>query len=1076
MVNFKNINKTRMKNITNIESLLFNFIKRKYLKKLVFISILCVLNQVNILAQDSIFIHGVVLTGLNKPLANASVSIEGSPQLPVITNEAGEFSLKCLTGNEWLVISPAADYKTKRILINKATEFKVILTSNDLFYEDDDITLLSEKVKRKNMISAHTELNLNKIPKSSALSIEHYLQGMVPGVHITSSSGMPGSIAYANIRGINSIHATNQPLYIVDGFPIMPQGTFASKLVGYDYNPLASINPSDISKVVVLKDPVSTSVYGTNGANGVIIIETLDPQATQTTIDLSLQSGFSLAPSNQIPQLNGKQHKALMHEVLFSSGKLEEDIRKEYPSLFYTEADQGFIDYQHNTNWQDIIFANSQFNNFNCKLKGVDEIARYGVSFSHTNSNGIIKNTKYKYTSLRIVSRIKVFKWLKMDASVALNYGESKLKESAVIEQTSPILASLAKSPLLNKYKYDLEGNEIGELAEVDKIGVSNPLAIIENYSAVNNNYNFIASADFESELTREFSLKSKIGLTYNVLKEQIYWPTKGMETYYDREAINVAKGSNNDIQTFYNNTSANFHKNIDNRHFITSSTGMNIQINSFEFDYGLSKNASDNDKYRFFQHGQRNLWEIGGQNRKWNWMSFYENVFYSFKDKYMFSGTVNMDMSSRLGKKADNTFNVNGVPFGLFYSYGLAWRISKDFLNDISWIDDLKVRYSYGKTGNSDIGESSAANYYKAIRYRTTVGLFPYVVPNEKLTFETVKQENWGMDISMWGNRFTVNFDIYTSKTDNMLIYSPIEVYHGYEYKAENGGSLKNTGWDLGTFFRFIDNKSFKWDVMTSVSVVKNEITYLKGGKQVTPVDGAEIVNRVGAPANSFYGYKFKGVFASQEEADLYALKNSKNLAFGPGDAIFEDISGPNGRPDSVINDYDKTNIGSSLPDLQGGIINNFTYKRWSLSTFVQFVLGNDVFNYVRYKNERMVDLSNQSQNTLNRWQYEGQITNVPRALWNDPIGNSAFSTRWLEDGSYIRIKNITLKYSIPNQFLTFRNGEIYVSAINLFTFSKYLGYDPEFASSFSQMNQGIDYGLTPQARQFIVGIKLGL
>lgn len=286
----------------------------------------------------------------------------------------------------------------------------------------------------------------------------------------------------------------------------------------------------------------------------------------------------------------------------------------------------------------------------------------------------------------------------------------------------------------------------------------------------------------------------------------------------------------------------------------------------------------------------------------------------------------------------------------------------------------------------------------------------------------------------------------------------------------------MQNQGIDLNVYCRIFDNPDFKWDLQVTYSTNQNKILDTNGEKLVTEIQGAEIVNMVGQKANSFYGYVYEGVNASYEEAQSRALLNDKFVPFGAGDAIYADISGPNGVPDHVINQYDKTVIGSSMPDFFGGIQNTFKYKQFTLDVFVQAIAGNEVFNYVRYANESMVGIQNQSTNVLYRWQYEGQQTDVPRALFNDPIGNSMFSTRWIEDGSYLRIKNISLSYFIPKKFLAFRNAKFYVSANNIFTFSEYLGYDPEFSYSRSHLEQGIDYGLTPQPRQFIAGIKLGL
>jgi len=538
-----------------------------------------------------------------------------------------------------------------------------------------------------------------------------------------------------------------------------------------------------------------------------------------------------------------------------------------------------------------------------------------------------------------------------------------------------------------------------------------------------------------------------------------------------------VAKAATNYLTIFYNNTYLNINRTIGEDHMISSMTGFNLQTNKFEFDWGLTKNAHESDQYRVLQDGQDNQREIGGQNRIWNWFSLYENIFYTFRDRYIVTGSISFDGSSRIGNDASNTLKLGSVPLGVFYSAGFAWRLSSEsFLKNKAWLDDFKWRLSYGKSGNDDIGESSASNYYSSVKFRETVGLYPAVITNTKLTYESVSQINTGLDISIWGSRLTATADVFQSQTRNMLIFTPVSAYLGYEYRMENTGKMRNTGWEFTGFGRIVDNPVIKWDVDINLSQVKNEVVDVKGAKFITEIPGGEIVNMEGSPANSYYGYIFKGVFATTEEAAVASLRNDKDMYFGAGDAIYADLSGPEGTPDGIIDDHDKTSIGSPLPDFMGGITNTFYYKRFSLSAVVQFVYGNDAFNYVRYHNERMTGLRNQSATVLKRWQYEGQQTDIPRSLYNDPLGNSAFSTRWIEDASFVRLKNVSVSYRIPDEFLTFKNAEFYIAASNLLTFTKYLGYDPEFSYSYMAMHQGIDYGLTPQSRQFIVGIKLGL
>ena len=511
--------------------------------------------------------------------------------------------------------------------------------------------------------------------------------------------------------------------------------------------------------------------------------------------------------------------------------------------------------------------------------------------------------------------------------------------------------------------------------------------------------------------------------------------------------------------------------------HNISSMTGFQISTNTFEYDWGLTKNAHLSDQYKTLGYGIDNMREIGGLSRKWNWMAVYENLFYTYKDKYMVTASLSFDGSSRIGKQALNTISVGGQPFGLFYSAGVAWRLSNEsFLKNKYWLEELKWRLSYGKTGNDDIGESSASNYYKAVQFRETVGLYPAVLTNTELTYENVSQLNTGLDIALWGSRLTASIDIYKSQTSNMLIYSPVNPYLGYDYRMENSGKMTNKGLEISVFANIKPEGEIRWDIQANISTVTNEVTDIKGSKIITEVEGGEIVNMAGQQANSFYGYVFKGVFTGDAEAAAAHMINDRGMAYGAGDAIYADLSGPDGTPDGVINDFDKTTLGSALPGITGALINTVSFRRFALNATIQFVSGNEIFNYVRFKNERMTGLENQSAYVLNRWQFEGQVTDVPHALWEDPIGNSAFSSRWIEDGSFVKLRNITLSYKIPNEFLTFKNAELYVSANNLLTFTKYLGYDPEFSYSYLQMHQGIDYGLTPQTRQFLVGIKVGL
>jgi TonB-linked SusC/RagA family outer membrane protein len=1039
--------------------------------------ILLVLVAVNAKAQDTLLVKGIVLDAMKQPISNVSVGVEGSFEIPAVTNEKGEFSLKTAFPDVWLYFDPTSGYKQKRIFLDNRSDLTIYLTSEDVVSGDDPSKILSQQLARKNIVSSMNTLTAENIRLTPSITADQYMQGRISGMNIINRSGDPGSGTSTFTRGVNSINSSNQPLYVVDGMPITSFGVFESNLAGFSYNPLLSINPLDVSKITVIKDPTVTTAYGSKASNGVILVETLDPSTTQTVIDLDLRMGYSLAPEKNISQLNAAQHKTLIQELLFSSGMNEEDVKEQYPSLYLTPSDDGYINYQHDTDWQQLIFTNAFTNNLNLSVKGGDEIARYGLSFGFQNAEGIVKNTGNQGYNIRFIGLLNIFTWLKMNTGVALNYNNSQLKEAGKVAETNPILSSLGKSPMLNPFKYDTEGQEMSLLAEVDELGVSNPQAVIYNYEANNTNFNFNTTMGLEATLKKNLLLTSNFGITYNMLKEKIFMPNMGMERYYNKEAHNVSKAANNSLLSFYNNTYLYFNKSFGRNHHLSSSTGFHILTNNFEYDWALTKNSHENDQYRMLQDGTNNLRETGGQNRKWNWLSIYENVNYSFQDKYLATLTLSLDGSSILGENAENTLKIGGYPFGFFYAAGGAWRFSNEnFLKHKAWLEELKLRLTYGISGNDNIGETNATRYYDVIRFRESTGLYNANINNDELTYETVSQLNGGIDLAVLGNRFRTSFDLYQAVTSNMLIYQPINAYFGYDYQPVNGGKMQNRGIDVNLFSRIFDRSNFKWDFQVTFSNNQNEVLDTGGEKLVTEIRGAEIVNMAGEKANSFYGYIYEGVNATSTEAKGRALVNDKFVPFEAGDAIYSDISGPNGSPDGIINQYDKTVIGSSMPDFFGSIQNTFKYKRFTLDIFLQAITGNEVFNYIRYQNESMIGIQNQSTNVLYRWQYEGQQTEVPRALYNDPIGNSAFSTRWIEDGSYLRIKNISLSYFIPDKFLAFRNAQFYISASNIFTFSEYLGYDPEFSYSRSHIEQGIDYGLTPQPRQFILGIKLGL
>lgn len=1032
--------------------------------------------QCYIFAQDSFTINGKILGEQNKPLANISVSIEGEATTPAITDENGSFTLSCSSGSEWLIITPIGNYKPKRVYLNNRTTPTITLADKSLQTGHDDVFLLNRKEKRRNIVSSFEEVDLSKIHHKNISTIDQYFQGRIPGMLSSGRSGMPGRGMVSYLHGIKSMQSNNSPLYIIDGMPLEQPGLFGSDIDGNAYNPLTNIDPFDIASITILKDPVATSIYGSKASNGVIIIQTLEPTATNTTIDVLYRTGFNYAPS-QFPQLNAEQYKLLANEILTSSLKPEEEFIDEYPGLYAYPGNDSYYRYNNYTNWQDLVLENSNMNNIYLTVKGGGGLARYGLSVGFLNHKGVFKNTAYNRFNVRFVSHMNLTSAIRMDISANLINNNSTLKEGMLSRETSPVYTSLSKPPIMAPYQYTKEGTHLELIDDVDELGTSNPLAVSENFSGKNNNYRFISSAKGQVDLTPTLQWNTLFGLNFNAMKEVVFMPNQGMVLYFNDEAENVSQSLNNYLFSFYTDNFLSYQNKDKSLHNLFTAAGFRMNTNQLQLDRGEAKNLPENDEYTNLQSGQNDLRIIGGDNQKWNWLSVYGQANYTFLDRYILSASGSLDYSTRVGPDAADLLYISDLPFGMFYAVGAAWRVSNEsFLKNIQMLEDLKLRISYGTTGNDDIGNLNALSYYKITHYRETSGLIPGAIPNTSLKFETTHQTNLGLDISLWGDRtrFTANYYIMT--TDDMLIYEPQQLFTGYKYKPANSGSVENKGIELSLFTRIIDGKNFNWNIIANISQFNNEVKNLDNEQLITPFAGGEFITKAGWEVISFYGYQFDGVFSTYEEATEAALVNEKGIPFGAGDARYVDLSGPEGVPDQVINDYDKTVLGSPIPDLFGSLTTQFSYKRWWLDAMVQFTSGNEVFNFLRYENENMTDLSNQSTNTLKRWQNSGDITDVPRALWKDPIGNTAFASRWIEDGSYIRLKTVTLGYSIPGEFLIFRNADLFMTVTNLYSIHDYLGFDPEFSYSFKIMEQGIDYGLMPQHTQMLFGIKLGL
>lgn len=1026
-------------------------------------------------AQDKYTISGIVLGINHNPVNNVSISAEGLSENPAITDSAGVFSLELPDKNIWILIRPVGNYKPQRIFLNGRDHLTINLVTNDMRSGYDNISKPIKDEIRRDLSSADYSLNLENVSRLPYQTVDQYFQGRVPGMLTTNHSGMAGYGTYSYMRGMHSMNAGSQPLIIVDGIPYENHGLFPSNVSGYVYNPYVSIVNEDIVELSVIKDVTLTSLYGTKASNGIIWIQTLKPTQTITTIDVSLKTGVNLAQAG-IPVLNSEQYRTLANEILTTSDINEESFISTYPGLYNDEYSDTYYRYNHNTDWQNEVFRNSTLKDFYMCVKGGDEIAKYGLSFGYSKNEGIIETTDFSRISLRFVGTFNIFKWMQLYANNNIVYGSSNLMESGPVDYSNPVLASLKKSPIMYPYQFDKDGNELSFLDGVDNLGVSNPTAIINGIIANNNNYRFVGTYNVNTDITEHLKWKSTLGFNLNSSIEGVFLPSTGMVEYNNGLAYNISNRQANYLKSLYNDNRLMYDKTLRGIHSISTFLGFRLNTNKFEKDRGIAKNTPS-DVYRSLRFGETTLAEITGDFGNWNSLVFYGGANYSFKDKYFLGAHSAMDGSSRTGKDVKSGLRLFDTPFGLFPSFSAAWRISNEnFLKSISWISDLKLRATFGFCGNDNIGNYNSRVFYRQLYFRETTGIILGSRPNTSLSYETNQVFDAGIDFAAFGERININLNYFNYLSKDLVNYEEQPEYLGYKYQLVNGATAKNKGVELVFNSRLIEKRKFNVDLGLNFASLTNSLSSISGGSQITSIEAGEIISRAGQTVYSFYGYKTNGVFATTKEASDAGITSLRGIPFKAGDVKFLDLSGPDGIPDQVINEYDKTIIGNPFPDFYGGMSLTIKYSRFTLYNLVQFVIGNDVFNYTRYQTEKMDDLSNQAASVLNRWTYEGQVTTMPRALYNDPVGNSAFSDRWIEDGSYLRLKNIILSYTLPEGMWAIRDANFYISVNNLFTFSRYLGYDPEVSYSASSVQQGIDYAQSPTFRSFVIGVKFGL
>ncbi|SFE96656.1 TonB-linked outer membrane protein, SusC/RagA family [Chitinophaga sp. CF118] len=1018
-------------------------------------------------AQDSV--RGVIkeaATGI--PLPGINISVPGYSA--AITNEKGFFRIK-VPGYDAILTVSGQGYQVKEIVLKGRHTVTASLREESFNSVYDDATLPFGKRPQNHISYSIASVNTDDKWQRISESPESYLQGRAAGLNVVRRSGTPGIGADLFLRGYTSLYATNKPLIVVDGMIYDINEYGGSLITGHVNNPLADIDIKDIDNFTVIKD--GTSTYGTRGANGVILITTSRTKELATKIDFAASGGFNAAVS-KLPVMGAGDYRIYLSDLLKSSGLTDAQI-SEKPYM-NDNLNPDYNRYHYNTDWQKKIMSNSYNQQYYLKVSGGDDIAVYGLSLGYLKQAGIIDNTDLSRYQTRFNADLNLSAKLKTSVNLAFTSNQQRGKNQGIANKTNPLYLGLVKAPFLPTQVVSDEGIESPSLADYDIFNVSNPAAIIENMQAVNKNYRFSGSINFRYQLNKSVNLQTLLGVTYDKVRENFFIPERGVApdtlsngVAYNRSASNVER-----FYALYNDTRFSYSHTFNQVHHFSANAGIRFNNNNSESDYGFGYNSAT-DEFVSVGMGQSQLRQIGGGVGKWNWLNTYVNADYALLNKYFLSFNMAIDGSSRFGKQAPGALTIGMNKYAVMPSVAAGWLISSEsFLSGANFIEVLKLRASYGKVGNDDIGNYTARQYYISQNLLGMQGLVRGNIGNPNLKWETVEKMNAGLDASFLNERLNISVDVFNNNTTDMLTVEPVKTVTGFKSVITNSSAMKTRGFELTVSGRIVD-RNFKWDMGLNVARYENEITKIPGNRILTSYANATILTEKGHPANQFYGYKTNGVFISDEEALSSGLTHIRadgtTAPFAGGDIRFIDKNG-----DHLINDDDRQVIGNPNPSLTGMFSNMISWKRWSLDAVFTFSKGNDIYNYTRANIESMSDAGNQSLAMVNRWRADGQVTAIPRTAWGDPSGNARFSDRWIEDGSYLRLRTMSITYNLPLKRGALKYVKISATGNNIFTFTNYLGYDPEFSASSSLFTQGIDVGLEPQFRTIQLGVRIGL
>ena len=985
-------------------------------------------------------IRGVVKDEFDMPIPGADVQVKGTKK-GTVTDFDGNYQITVANKNAVLTFSYLG-YKKKEVKVNSKTNINVVL-EQDVSELDEVVMVGYGSVKKSDVTGALSSVNTEEINKTQNTNLAQAIQGRAAGVTVSKSSGTPGATPTVNIRGVGTVNGAG-PLYVVDGVPI---------------NDVSTINMADAKSVEILKDASATAIYGSRGANGVVLITTNTGKKGKTVVSYKTYTAVQNKIQN-LDVLNASQYATMFNEALTNDGK---------PGLAAFSDPSSLKSY----NWKDAVYRPAYMQSHQLSVSGGTDKSTYYISFGYINQDGIVKNSGYKRTNFRVNNSYQIKPNIKIGHNI--QYAKSNTTTVPANGNNSANRAAFSGymidpvSPL-----YDANGSPA--IPKYVPQAVS-PLGLVKYGQTPQVKESFFGNIFLEAKIIEGLNFRSNFGLQINNTSVDNFHTAYDVGPNFNAPKSTYRASRSQNRVLILSNT-LNYNKTFGKKHSLNAMLGQEIQnLNSNSLS-GFRNGIPASVANPTLGSGDISTASNGGGIGASKLLSFFGRINYNYDDRYLLTGTYRFDGSSRFG---------SNNKWAEFPSLALAWNIHKEKFFHVNVINQLKLRAGWGETGNQNIPNTVTYNTLAVGNTNnlfgtdksTSLGVAPLQPGNANLKWETTQTSNIGLDMAMFHNSVTFTAEYFIKNTTNMLMPSPIVATAGYAQNPySNLGNVQNKGLELTANYRKTI-KDFSFSVGGNISFIRNKVLKLSGeGSLIQTGKGNTFKNisrtQAGHPLGSFYGYQMEGIFQNQAQID----DNAHFTGTKPGDVEYKDLNG-----DGKIDASDRTFIGSPFPKFTYGINLDMNYKQFDFTAFFQGSQGNKIFNTTDYW--MIGDLaSNSNTSVLGRWTGPGTSNTMPRASFASQGNNTQQSSRFVKDGSYLRLKNVQIGYTLPKKLLSkifISHVRFYVSAQNLLTFTHYDGLDPETgidnssrAGGTSPLDIGIDRGRYPSVKTFSVGLDV--